>query len=82
MQLKHAHIHKRPKSMHFQNQNEGRKRNGILCGYAIWKTRTESEPHNREGSGNGILERTENGQVAGQSIEMELGEGNAWEWQR
>lgn len=34
---------KRPESMHFQSETKGRKRNGILCGYAIWKAGTGSE---------------------------------------
>lgn len=47
----HTHTHTRPKSMHFQNQTEGRKKNGNLCGYAIWKTGNGLELHHMKALG-------------------------------
>lgn len=48
---------KRPESMHFQSETKRRKRNGILCGYAIWNAGTGSEYPNRERGQKGILGR-------------------------
>lgn len=63
----------------FQTQTKGRKRNGILGGYEIWKASTGSEEPNAEGVEKVILEKSREKPHCWVLCRKRAREENAWE---